>query len=373
MENSLEDLNSQARRLVGHFRVHLGHPERLTFLIRDLQDPNSNQRQKIEECRNLLEETQHNFGHGGDYLNPSTILRSLLRKTHTQPLPKALQPWRPDDIICKANLAILVYFALTHAAGEETVDAEVALDQKFPTPFMLGFTKSGMRHRAGYSSLLSESFEFALDLRTQVLVGKLNGSLTTGAAALMIERAMLEFDDDTVEPNENDAVQNLHAALSDSRNAKGWGSHLDPQAFESSKYADLIIRRTEEIRKVLFDDIEDPFTNPSATVGSGLGKLRQQFSWERFQKKLLRWANLRLTEIDNSIKRLGGIDEIVTALEKEIRQRLDDPDAYDDEDGSEEDVLPKVRNHDQSISHHATPGSTSRCDLASVCKRYRLT
>ncbi|KAH0385502.1 hypothetical protein KCU92_g3440, partial [Aureobasidium melanogenum] len=331
MESNLEELNAQARRLLGCFKTRTGQPDELQSLIRESQDSDSRQRQKADDCRRALEDTRAVFTRGGEYLKLDTILRAFLRKRSQQPLPKVSRPWRPDDVICKANLAILVHTIMTQSFGEGLVDDLVSLDESFPSPFVVGFTRPGVQTQAGYSALVKATFEFALNLRTQLLVGMLDPDISQKAAAEMIQNAMLNFNKNHDDYGDDmEGIQSLQTALLDNSHAKGWDM-LDPHAFESNEYADMIMQRTEEIKQLLFSDIENPFDDSSESLESGLTKLRERFPQERFRRHLLRWTTSRLSEIDSSIKRLGGIDEIVTALEDEIRQRLQNPDAYNDE------------------------------------------
>jgi hypothetical protein len=356
VESSLEELNAQARKLLGCFKTRTGQRDELDLLIRQSQDSESRQRHKADNCRASLGETQGIFTRGGEYLKLDTILRSLLRKRSTQPLPKASQPWRPDDVIHKANLAIFVHTVITRPGDEDLLDALKTADQTFASSFVRGFTRPGVDAQAGYSSLVRETFEFALELRTRVLVSMLDTEQpTSDAAAAMIQGTMLNFDADADDdyPDEMGAMQSLQAALSHSRHAKGW-ELLDPHAFGTNEYAEKIIQRTEEIRRLLFSDIENPFTDSSASLDSGLVRLRERFPHGQFQKYVLQWSNLRLSEIDNSIKRLGGIDEIITALEDEIRQRVENPDAYNDEGKEDQQALLSVE------SNNAPPVPTSR-------------
>lgn len=356
MESSLEELNAQARKLLGCFKTRTGQRDELDLLIRQSQDSESRQRQKADDCRTCLGETQVIFTRGGEYLKLDTILRSLLRKRSTQPLPKASHPWRPDDVIHKANLAIFVHTAITRPVDEDLLDALVTADQTFASPFARGFTRPGAKAQTGYSTLVKETFEFALELRTQVLVSMLDTEKpTSDAAAAMIQDTMLNFDADADDDYDDEmgAMQSLQTALSHSRHAKGW-ELLDPHAFGTNEYAERIIQRTEEIRRLLFSDVENPFIDTSASLDSGLARLRERFPHEQFQKHVLQWSNLRLSEIDNSIKKLGGMDEIITALEDEIRQRVENPDAYDDEGKENQQALPSVE------SNNAPPVPTSR-------------
>lgn len=359
MESNLEELNGRARRLLGSFKTRTGQPDELQLLIHELQDPGSNQRQRADDCRDALELTRAVFTRGAEYLKLDTILRGLLRKRNTQPLPKAPRPWRPDDVICKANLAIFVHTIMTQSFNEGLVDALLSLDESFPSLFVVGFTRPGARMQAGYSTLIKATFEFALELRTQVLVGMLNADMSQDAAAEMIQNAMLNFNKNPDNYGDDlEGVLSLQTALSSNSHAKGWDM-LDPHAFRTNEYADMIMQRTEEIRRLLFSDIENPFASTSESLESGLTKLREEFPQERFRKHLLRWTNLRLSEIDSSIKRLGGIDEIVTALEDEIRQRLDNPDAYNDEHLNRA-ASPSLEFNAPAIQNNAPSVPTSR-------------
>lgn len=358
MEGNLEELNTRARRLLGCFKTRTGQPDELQSLIRQSQDPDSQQRRKADDCRTALEDTRAVFTRGGEYLKLDTILRALLRKRNT-PLPKVSRPWRPDDVICKANLAILVHTIMTQSFNEGLVDALLSLDESFPSYFVVGFTRSGAQMQAGYSSLIKATFEFALNLRTQLLVGMLDTEMSQDAAAEMIQNVMLTFDehDDDYE-DDMGAILSLQTALSNRRHAKGWDI-LDPHAFGTDEFADMILKRTEEIKRLLFSDIENPFYDTSESLESGLIKLRERFPQELFRRHLLRWTNLRFSEIEGSIKRSGGIDEIVTALEDEIRQRLDNPDAYNDEH-LHRAASPSLQSNTLAVNDNASPVPTSR-------------
>lgn len=361
MESNLEELNAQARKLLGCFKTRTGRQDELESLIRQSQDPQSGQRQRADGYRTLLGQTQIMFTRGGEYLKLDTILRALLRKRSTQPLPKSSRSWRPDDVIHKANLAIFVHTAMTQSADEDFLDALMTADQEFASHFVRGFTRPGGKPQTGYSTLVPETFEFALELRTQVLVMMLATNIPTqDMAAEMIQGTMLNFDADADDHEEEmGSMLSLQTALSHSRHAKGW-ELLDPHAFQTNEHAERIIQRTEEIRRLLFSDIEDPFVDTSASLDSGLVKLRERFSREQFQKHVLQWSNLRLSEIDTRIRKLGGIDEIVTALEDEIRQRLDNPDAYVDEDKEDQEPLSSIESNTAAVNNKAPPVPSSR-------------
>ena len=254
-----------------------------------------------------------------------------------------------------------MYKRQTQSDDGDLLDALVTADQDFASPFVRGFTRSGAKPQTGYSALVSETFEFALELRTQLLVIMLNTeNPTQDDAADMIRGTMLNFDEDADDYEEEmGAMQSLQTALSRSRYAAGW-EHLDPHAFETDKYAERIVQRTEEIRRLLFSGIDNPFVDTSASLDSGLVRLQERFPREQFQKHLLKWSNLRLSEIDDSIRKLGGIDEIVGALEDEIRQRLDNPDAYVDEDQEDQEPLSSIESSTAAMSNNAPPVPTSR-------------
>jgi hypothetical protein len=362
MESNLEELNAQARKLLGCFKTRTGQPDELVSLIRQSQDSESSQRQKADGCRASLGETQATYTLGGEYLKLDTILRALLRKRSTQPLPKVSRPWRPDDVIHKANLAIFVHTAVTLSTDGDLLDALMTADQDFASPFVRGFTRPGAKPQTGYSTLVSETFEFALELRTQMLVIMLSteNPFQDTAAEMIMNTMLTHFDMDYDDYGEDSKpIQILQAGLSGSSHARGW-ELLDPHAFGTKEYAEKIIQRTEEIRRLLFSNIDDPFADSSASLGSGLVKLRERFPREQFQKHLLQWSNLRLAEIDNSIKKLGGIDEIVTSLEDEIRQRLDNPNAYEDEGKEEQEVLSSIESSTRAINSSAPSVPTSR-------------
>ena len=140
-------------------------------------------------------------------------------------------------MIYKANLAILVHTVMTGSADHDTIDALMGAEQIFSSPFALKFVTPGGRTMPGHSNLIPDTFEFALELRTQVLVGNLQANMTQSAAAFMIRNAMLDFDDNDDDYGDDASEhQMLNHALSHNRYAKGW-ELLDPHTLGTEEYA----------------------------------------------------------------------------------------------------------------------------------------
>lgn len=339
MEDSIGDLNAQAGNLLRQFKHDSGHPDALQSLITELRDTISERRLKANKCWDNLSRTQANFAANSTYLKPHIILRKLLRLKATRATPKSARSWRPDDLICKANLAILAYGLLTIEVRTGLHAQLEALDLIFPSPFLLGFDGSGGRRQAGHSALVSRTFDFALELRTFLILENIQQEKVhdVRSAASMIQHTMLRVEDD----EETDLIT-LQEALRTNVHAKGWDLLPEPQDHESGIYADSIIERTQELVDLLFEGGNVPASNASTVSRNGLDRLREKYSLERFQIHLLEWVNVRLKEIEGNVRRAGGIDEILNSLEQKIQQRRINPDAHDDE--SDEEGLPRISN-----------------------------
>ena len=101
------------------------------------------------------------------YINPFAALKTLLG---TNQLSEATSsPWRPDALFHKANLAVLASSIFTRPWQEEDDQFIEELEQAFPRYFTEALASSDTL-MPGHSILLAETFQFALEVRTQYAI-----------------------------------------------------------------------------------------------------------------------------------------------------------------------------------------------------------
>jgi len=129
------------------------------------------------EYKILGKRVQDYTGHRGHfsshhYIRPDLVLRALLKVGANAKLLS--EPWRPDDIVFRANLAGLI--GHISQCNDIVQQAEVlqALDSDFPRHFMISLENSeDASGQVGECLLKEETHLLALHLRTQLAVNLL--------------------------------------------------------------------------------------------------------------------------------------------------------------------------------------------------------
>jgi hypothetical protein len=192
---------------------------------------------------------------------------------------------------------------LVHQRGSQDLWAAVALlDSKFPAPF-LSTLEPNSGSVIGSSQLLRQTFDLALNLRTQLM--------------LMILSQHAE------KPNyDPDAI--LAYVFFEGDNVKGWtvpglgggGSRL------SAEFERLVLERIQRIRQSFTEPSESLFVaGEPAEMPAELKRLEETFPWIDFLSEVVSWNNLRLEEIERQVNGQGGTGAIILALRKEMDRR----------------------------------------------------
>jgi hypothetical protein len=296
----LPTLSDTSSKLLGVLVPAGATKEDITNITKGLLLPGSRVSRRVKFQESSFQSARGEFG-SDQYIDLSIIGRALLGVKLTKDIGTG--PWSPDSLLQKANLAIFATRMLIHQRGSQDLWAAIALlDSKFPAPFLSTLEPSS-RSVIGSSQLLRQTFDLALNLRTQLM--------------LMILSQHLE------KPNyDPDAI--LLYVFFEEDNTKGWtvpglgggGSPL-PAEFEK-----LVLERIQRIRQSFTEPSESLFVaGEPAEMPAELKRLEETFPWLDFLSEVVSWTNLRLEEIERQANEQGGTDAIVLALREEIDRR----------------------------------------------------
>lgn len=263
--------------------------------VEQLHERGSRLSKQLKQLAKVLEATQDGTFGSQTYIDPHIILRCLL-ETHIEAFPKG--SWRPDAIIYKANLANFVDMICSIPPDSEQVyDTLASLDVNFPSQFVSKFVHVD-EAGAGTSMLIQDTFEMALELRTQLAI--LN---------------MIQKRPETLE-EANNAICQIFVDAGD-------GSYpSDKQGYESTAKAwEELPLSQQEIAGFVTERImalREPFnmTSSSASVVEALDLLKKEYTWSKFLVFVLSWARRRLNELNEELDFNGGTNVVIQQLEK---------------------------------------------------------
>jgi hypothetical protein len=208
-----------------------------------------------------------------------------------------------DLIIYLANLAIFTRQMIGSNRGEKEIwDALRELDSnQFPHIFLPALVNDTSKSVAGESGLTKETFELALELRTQL-------------AVLVLERASI---DGHFNPDESlEEVFFRSEGESTGSIVRGWdtpGLGGDNDELPAN-YRDRIVNQMNKIRRFF------PTDTQSLEQGEAidLEGLAAEFSWESAILQVLQWVRLRHKELQVAIGAFGGMAMVIESVKHEI-------------------------------------------------------
>ena len=229
---------------------------------------------------------------GNSYIRTNEVITKFLGKGYAD------GDFRPDAILQLANIAaMLKEYLVTERESQAMRDLQFVLDRWFPEAFVTSFGKVS---RYGTSTLSVESFELALDIRTQYAISELlHGKESRDWDPEMIVTEIFFANDSDIP-----------------KNILGSNSNTPEQV-------DLIHERVSEIRST-FNQREQARANGDLV---DLERLQEElFSWSSFLTTLVLWAGSRIEEITACIKAQGGADSIQEALHEAMASKGDQDD-----------------------------------------------
>ena len=286
------------------------------------QSKGTRENKKFKRLSDTFERQRKEYG-GESYINVGETLRRLLGRK-AGPIDERTASWRPDALLQKANIAILVSRMLS-IAGQDQIDRFLEeIVGNFPRPFA---------HRLGLpenltpecSALAEATFQLALEVRTQ-------------EAIMLLARHVgkLNFDIDSAL---------LQVFYEDANNLRGWAIAGLKVADLGRKAKDAILGRVEQLRDTYNSDGQS----------SGVESLRANFPWTTFAQQMITWAGQRLTEIEIQTTTYGGAQVICQGLVDVVHSgRLGQP--LQSESVDNESDGPEVRlQYDTPSESRATP------------------
>ncbi|MCJ1250675.1 hypothetical protein MMC30_007903 [Trapelia coarctata] len=303
MLNALPDLADASDKVLKVVLLHKVagvSDERVETRIRTLQSPTSTASNNLS--RQLPGYREQKAVYGNElYINLSIALRAMLGVR--RPAEVGTGPWRPDDVLYKANLANLAIDVLALRANVKQLFVE-KMERDFPAPFLSQVSSIRQSsHSAGVSLLVRETFEAAFSLRVQMFLSMVNQRIHEPNFDPDKMLGQVFYDGDIYNGDTN---------------LKGWeirglrtADLSKQQRKEAANRLDTIRTHFREGHLNSFDEVVD------------IQALEVNFPWSECVMKLLLWARQRANEIETHLASLGGVDGLQEALEAELQNRKD--------------------------------------------------
>ena len=289
MVDALEDLSQDSDKVLNFLIPSRMSDAFIVALSMQLQSKGSREKKKLTRLFETLSVHQKMYG-DDSYIAIHEVLRTMHGAYNIS--DDDAGAWRPHALLQKANLAIIASRILSRSWHDQDFQSLVELDQIFPMPFAVGLVPSNTS-QTGYSALANETFQFALDIRTQYAV-----MLLTHYAS---------------QPNFDSDIVLRQIFYKDARSLRGWsilGLHSEDL---TDDVKDTIITRLEHLREGFLSSSEKQST-------SGIEVLQAKFPWDTFVLRAAVWIRQRLSELQIHISICGGAEGVLKALHRKIQQ-----------------------------------------------------
>jgi hypothetical protein len=299
----MRKLCDSSREFLDHLAPQNGNIDDDLRNIHEMQKPDSD---FTEEYRDFNDELNVHLKHYKSEEHSYIHVRAIHRALFDGNRDTVATQTGIDLILYLANLLIFAKQMIHSDRTEKGIwDALRQLDNVFPSQFMRSLEPEIKPTIAGESTMLQETFELALELRTQL-------------AILVIERSAF---DNSLNPDEvlrevflrSETLQETESSIIRGWNMEALGGEESalPQQFE-----DAVIKRLHKIRESF------PLDDDSLARGDvvNLEKLNDSFLWTPTIMRLLSWVRLRHKELSTTIDELGGAAAILRNVELELRE-----------------------------------------------------
>jgi hypothetical protein len=274
--------------------------DQVESIIRELKVSGSRLAKSLRYNEEKFGISRQHYGNE-NYIKTTLIFRRLLGSADPEE-----GSFRPDAIIHTANIAMLVKdFLVIQKESQSTRSILMGLDSYFPEVFVAKFDSD---IRFGNSRLLDESFDLALDIRTQFTI-----------VALGFQGEQEKWDpDQLLAATFYDPPQQRSPPLSyfediirngQPKNIMGTG--LPTTESQNAKVLDRVRL------------IHSAFRQGNEALEAGdlidFDQLEELFPWLKFLTDLVHWSRLRLEEISEGIKQQGGVKAITKSFIEAIK------------------------------------------------------
>lgn len=313
MLDTLPDLSDTSDKLLS-FAIPAEISEAsVATIMAHLQNKDTREHKKFKRLGDTFERQRKEYG-GDSYINVGDTLKILLGRK-ASPIEEQTASWRPDALLQKANLAVLVFQLLSIRKQDQRDNFIEDIAGTFPLPFLqsLGLPKNLTPE---CSALAEATFQLALEVRTQ-------------EAIMLLARHVgkINFDPDTAL---------LQVFYDDTNNLKGWAASGLRIGDLTKEAKEIIVGRVKQLRGAFKSN--GPM--PSDGQSSGVESLHVHFPWNTFAQQMVAWAGHRLTEIEIQTTTYGGAQAICQGLTDMVQsgmlgQSLETDDGDNPSDGPE--------------------------------------
>ena len=289
MLDALPDLADASDKLLNHLLFQDVSQSNTERVAKSLQDPRSRTRKTMNRLTSSFVLHKEVYGNEA-YINISIAIRGVLGVRRMDQVGEG--PWRPDDILYKANLANMVMNMLSIPPHSNQPFLE-KMERDFPAPFLsqLVTTKESAKS-SGASVLVNDTFEAAFQLRVQFFLSMLGRN-----------QGQSGFDPD-----------NLLSAVfyEDPSSIKGW---------------DVDGLRSQDLNKWQINTITERLERIQGNFDGeqvvDIDALKLAYPWTTCLSNLVSWAILRKDEIEAHLTSCGGVGNIKERLGQEALHRAE--------------------------------------------------
>jgi hypothetical protein len=287
LEEDLPDIYSHAMRIVDMLAPSNVSDDTVLQLFNRLKIVGSKEAIKLQRSEQVFEILYERFltkddltkGDSTKGIRTDDIIRKFLGKEHGD------GNFRPDAILHLANLASMIRnFVATDQKSQRMRNQLFLLNRWFPEAFARDFNDTPSY---GNSTLLNETFELALEIRTQLAISELRHGIDSET-----------WDPDLI------ITEIFFANDEEPKSIMGIKVQNTPDQMSS------IIERVEDIRSAFRDQEQAQLQGDLVDFE----QLDERYPWPMFLMDLVSWAKLRKDEIVTSVKEQGGPAGIKEAL-----------------------------------------------------------
>nr|POF04200.1 hypothetical protein CFP56_21955 [Quercus suber] len=257
----------------------------LRIIWKEIRTPSSRSHKLYRTRVATFDLCSQSFGQQ-DYIQPSFVLRALLRVASTDDVPAG--PWRPDSVIYRINLIRMMRNVLIKSPNptdfmDHDLDDLVMLDDFFPNAI------------AG-SNFDDETLKMCLAIQTQVALARLmfHQDDPSFSANETISNVFLSVNEDHELVYKH--IEALELAVGDENARDLWSRLINP--------------RITELRSAFRRSHEHAITT-----------LRVRHTWESFVDQLITYYQVRKHQLDHDIALAGGASLIIETLVREVQRR----------------------------------------------------
>lgn len=312
----LPDLQNAANRFLDLFVSNASDPRSILESVKRITNPRNTDSKRLKLATRKLVSTMSGFSNQAfiDVAQISQLIPSVQSRG-------SACPWSPCPILHRANCARLALDVLLVSIGSQSPRQVVQrLETQFPAPFMDNIVKRSQPKPVGASTAEKQTFELALEIRTQYFIMELEKRQTEKdfdpraiLKSVFYDELALEEDASAVDPG----------------SLKGFKlvpTFEDENGRLPDRYQDDVIDRISELEYDLFDQDEQP----------NIQSLKRA-SWTRFVQRTARFVHSRDKEILSDLQQQPKFDEVEDLVRKAIERR-DDPTAQETSDRRESAV-----------------------------------